>query len=38
MLRRLFSSYNNAVNTGNTRPLSKKQYNNIFGSMFGRRP
>jgi len=38
MLRRLFASYNNEVNAGRTRPLSNKQYNNIFGSMFGRRP
>lgn len=38
MLRRLFSSYNNAVNTGYTRPLTNNKYNKIFGSLFGRRP
>ena len=37
-LRKLFSSYNNELNAGRTRALSNKQYNNIFGSMFGRKP
>lgn len=38
MLRKLFSSYNNELNAGRTRALSNKQYNNIFGSIFGRKP